>query len=74
MNEHYYHDACPKCGANSVPAEKVPDQALRGCPKCEYVWFENLDKPRYTFDDYRDAQLQAARRTQKKTTRQYRRA
>jgi NADH pyrophosphatase NudC (nudix superfamily) len=43
LMEHFQHDVCPCCGTKSVPAEKVPDQALRGCPKCEHVWYEDLD-------------------------------
>lgn len=42
--EHFPHDVCPKCTTPSVPAEKVPDQALRGCPKCEHVWMEDLSQ------------------------------
>jgi predicted nucleic acid-binding Zn-ribbon protein len=43
--EVFPHDGCPECGHPSVPYEGVPDQQLRGCPKCENVWFENLDEP-----------------------------
>jgi predicted nucleic acid-binding Zn-ribbon protein len=41
--EEFEHDDCPKCGTASVPGEGVRDQALRGCPKCGEVWFEDLD-------------------------------
>jgi hypothetical protein len=41
--EHFKHDACPECGAASLPAEKVPDQTLRGCPNCGHTWFEDLN-------------------------------
>ena len=34
--EHFPHDVCPACDQPSVPAEGVPDQALRG---------EDLDRP-----------------------------
>jgi len=40
--EMFEHDVCPKCKTVSVPLESVPDQALRGCPKCCHIWFENL--------------------------------
>lgn len=43
--EHFLHDDCPKCGTPSVPVEKVPDQALRGCPECLETWVEDLTKP-----------------------------
>ena len=35
-----YKLKCPECGeiVNTVPAEEVPDQALRGCPECGAVW------------------------------------
>lgn len=45
MNEHFKHDVCPVDGSPSIPAEGVPDQALRGCRKCGHVWFEDLDSP-----------------------------
>lgn len=34
---------CPSCHkiVDTVPAEGVPDQALRGCPNCEDVFWEN---------------------------------
>lgn len=43
--ERFPHDVCPECGTPSVPLEKVPDQSLRGCPKCGEEWFEDLTKP-----------------------------
>ncbi len=43
--EKFPHDVCPKCRAASVPAEAVPDQALRGCRECGNVWTENLNQP-----------------------------
>lgn len=45
MAEQFKHDVCPKCGADSVPAEHVPDQTLRGCPSCGETWFEDLSQP-----------------------------
>lgn len=42
-NEHFDHEDCPECGSVSVPCEHIPDQTLRGCPKCEHTWFENLE-------------------------------
>lgn len=43
-NEHFRHDVCPKCGQPYVPAEKVPDQTLRGCRECGEVWTEDLSR------------------------------
>lgn len=43
--EKHFHDVCPKCGSPSVPAEKVPDQTLRGCLKCLETFTEDLDRP-----------------------------
>lgn len=45
VQEHFEHDDCPKCGTKSVPYERVPDQALRGCPKCEHQWWEDFERP-----------------------------
>lgn len=42
--ERFEHEACPECGGPSVPAEKVPDQALRGCPRCGHTWFERANE------------------------------
>ncbi len=43
LNERYapYRVECPECHdvVDTVPAEGVPDQSLRGCPKCEAVFF-----------------------------------
>lgn len=46
--EHHQHDVCPRCGTPSVPFDGVPDQALRGCEKCDHEWVENLDEPPIT--------------------------
>jgi uncharacterized Zn finger protein len=43
MTEHFEHENCPECEANSVPAEAVLEQALRGCNECGHVWFEGED-------------------------------
>lgn len=43
--EHFPHDVCPECGSSSVPVEGVPDQTLRGCPKCHHTWTESLSRP-----------------------------
>lgn len=48
IDEEYEHDDCPECGTPSEPAEDVPDQALRGCPQCDHVWFEDLSQPAKT--------------------------
>ena len=48
MTEHFDHENCPECGAKSVPAENVPDQALRGCPECMIVWFEGSQQTEAT--------------------------
>lgn len=45
MMEHFDHDDCPECGTPSVPFEGVPDQQLRGCPNCEYEWWEDFSLP-----------------------------
>ena len=45
MIENYIHDQCIKCDIASKPAENVPDQSLRFCPKCGEVWFEDLNEP-----------------------------
>ncbi len=42
-NFHFEHENCPECEANSVPAEAVLEQALRGCNECGHVWFEGED-------------------------------
>ena len=39
--EVYEHDECSICHVPSVPAEGVPDQALRGCPRCHDTWMED---------------------------------
>jgi hypothetical protein len=41
---------CPECGkdVHTVPAEGVPNQALRGCLECDAVFFMDINaKPRY---------------------------
>lgn len=38
--DNFPHEPCPDCGNPSVPAEGVPDQALRGCLVCDNVWYE----------------------------------
>lgn len=45
--EEYEHDACPACGAESLPAEGISDQSFRVCsePLCEKEFFEDLSKP-----------------------------
>lgn len=43
--ERFTHDVCPNCSTPSVPAEGVPDQTLRGCPKCGHGWSEDLGSP-----------------------------
>ncbi len=43
--EHFDHDDCPECGTPSVPAEGVPDQTFRACPKCHHTWAEDLSSP-----------------------------
>jgi hypothetical protein len=44
-SERFEHDVCPKCGAESQPAEDVPDQSFRDCPNCCHQWFEDLENP-----------------------------
>lgn len=41
VDENYGHDECPRCHIASVPAEGVPDQELRGCPRCHETWVED---------------------------------
>lgn len=51
MHERYDHDDCRECGHVSLPAESVPDQSLRYCPKCGHEWQEDLRKPPYSYLD-----------------------
>lgn len=47
--EHFDHTMeCPECGetVRTVPAEGVPDQTLRACPKCDAVFWQEIG-PRY---------------------------
>lgn len=50
--EAFQHDVCPKCGCASLPFEGVPDQALRGCPRCLHEWFEDLNSAPITRSEH----------------------
>lgn len=60
--ETYEHDECPKCGTESVPAERVADQSLRGCPNCEHTWFEDLNRDPHKSPQHRRPRLNQAAR------------
>ena len=46
---------CPSCFemVETIPAEDVPNQSLRGCPECEHVWLvdiASIPAPRFGID------------------------